>query len=75
MSNPLYIESLVRSKFPVLHEEALIKEIAENGTLISYKAGDIVFEINHYIKSLFLLVDGSVKIIREDEEGNELFLY
>lgn len=75
MNNPLYIESLIRSKFPILHEEELIKEIAENGTLISYKAGDVVLEINHYIKSIFLLVEGSVKVIREDDEGNELFLY
>jgi CRP/FNR family transcriptional regulator len=75
MSNAPYIESLIKQKFPVLHEESLIKEIAENGNLVSHKAGDIVLEINHYIKSIFLLVDGSVKIIREDDEGNELFLY
>ena len=75
MNNPVYIESLIRQKFPILHEPDLIKEISENGNLVHYKQGDVIMDINHYIKSIFLLVEGSVKIIREDDEGNELFLY
>lgn len=75
MSNAIYVESLVRKRFPVFFEEQLIKEIAEQGSVQTYKAGDIVMEINRYIKSIFLLVEGSIKIIREDDDGNELFLY
>lgn len=75
MNNPVHIESLLRASFPVFFEEELIKEISELGQVNTYKAGDIVMEINRYIKSIFLLVEGSIKIIREDEDGNELFLY
>jgi len=75
MNNALHVESLVRASFPVFFEEELIKEISDLGQVNSYKAGDVVMEINRYIKSIFLLVEGSIKIIREDEEGNELFLY
>lgn len=75
MSNAIYIENLVKGSFPVFFEEPLIKEIAELGQVHTYKSGDIIMEINRYIKSIFLLVDGSIKIIREDEDGNELFLY
>ena len=75
MNNPIHIETLVRASFPVFFEEDLIKEISELGQVNTYKAGDIVMEINRYIKSIFLLVEGSIKIIREDDEGNELFLY
>jgi len=75
MNNPLHIKALVREKFPMFYEEALLDEMADNGQIISYKAGDVIMDINHYIKSIFLLIEGSVKIIREDDEGNELFLY
>ena len=75
MQNAIYIESLLKTHFPAFYEEDLIKEIAEKGQVTSYKAGDIVMEINRYIKSIFLLVEGSIKIIREDDDGNELFLY
>lgn len=75
MNNAIYIESLLKKKFPILHEPELISEISENGNVVEFKAGEVILEINHYIKSIILLVEGSVKIIREDEEGNELFLY
>ena len=56
-------------------EEELIREIGETGVLKSAREGEIIMDINDYIKSMPLLLEGAIKILREDKEGNELLLY
>jgi len=58
-----------------LFEEELINEIVESGVMKSAKEGDIILDINDYITSMPLLLEGAIKILREDKEGNELLLY
>jgi len=58
-----------------LFEGELIEEISRTGTLKTAKEGDIILDINDYINSMPLLLDGAIKILREDKEGNELLLY
>lgn len=65
----------LKEHFPVLYEKELQEEIAEHGKLTEVKAGTVIMDIGRYIKTMPLLVKGSIKILREDEEGNELFLY
>ncbi|MFD0797278.1 Crp/Fnr family transcriptional regulator [Maribacter chungangensis] len=45
---------------------AVLKEVPEGGKLM---------EIGDYIKSMPLLISGVVKILREDDNGDELLLY
>lgn len=58
-----------------LFEEALIEEIVESGVLKIAKEGEIIMDINDYITSMPLLLEGAIKILREDKDGNELLLY
>ena len=58
-----------------LFEEELIKEIVATGVLKSAKEGEIIMDINDYITSMPLLLEGAIKILREDKDGNELLLY
>jgi len=58
-----------------LFEEELINEIVDTGVLKSAKEGEIIMDINDYITSMPLLLEGAIKILREDKEGNELLLY
>lgn len=60
--------------FPNL-EDALYKEIAEHGTLREFEAGETVLKVGQTIRSAILLVDGIIKLYREDEEGREFFIY
>ena len=58
-----------------LFEKELLEEIAEVGTFKNCNAGDRIMEIGNYVNSMPLLLQGAIKILREDSEGNELLLY
>lgn len=58
-----------------IFEEELIREIAETGILKTFREGEVVMDINDYILSMPLLLSGALKVLREDEDGNELLLY
>ncbi|GAB2775748.1 Crp/Fnr family transcriptional regulator [Salinimicrobium soli] len=58
-----------------IFEEELIEEIAKFGTLREVKAGEKIIEIGEYVKNMPLLLEGAIKIMREDKDGDELLLY
>lgn len=65
----------LQSNFGYLLEEDLIKEISKIGVQKSFTADSIIIEKGDYIKSMPLLLSGAIKILREDENGEELVLY
>ena len=69
------ILNLLRQKYPQIAEKALQEEIATVGKLLHFKAGAVLMEVGHYVKLAPLVIEGLIKVSREDEEGNELFLY
>ena len=58
-----------------LFEDELLHEINNVGTYRDIPEGMKLIEIGDYIKSMPLLMSGAIKILREDEDGNELILY
>jgi CRP/FNR family transcriptional regulator len=58
-----------------LFEDALINEILAVGTFKEVPAGFKLIEIGSYIKGIPLLISGVIKILREDQDGDELLLY
>jgi CRP/FNR family transcriptional regulator, anaerobic regulatory protein len=58
-----------------LFEEALINEIDQTGTYREVHEGHKLMEIGDYVKSMPLLVSGVIKVLREDDDGDELLLY
>ncbi|MGB7527186.1 Crp/Fnr family transcriptional regulator [Sphingobacterium cellulitidis] len=62
-------------KFDFLLEKELKAEFEQVGSKLEFKAGDMIVEPNKYIKVIPLLLRGSIKVIRETSEGNELILY
>ena len=69
------IEKWVRDHFPQLTDPALIEAIGKVGKIMSFRAGDIIMDYGSYIKLVPLVIKGAIKVLREDDEGNELFLY
>ncbi len=69
------IEQLVRENFPELTEEELIQEIVQNGRIFRAGRDEKIIDIGAYIKNMPLIIDGAIKILRQDKEGRELFLY
>ncbi len=58
-----------------IFEKELIKEITHTGVLKFAKAGDTIMDIDDYIISVPLILEGAIKILREDDDSNELLLY
>jgi CRP/FNR family transcriptional regulator len=56
-------------------EPALIEEINDIGLLIEVAEGHDLIKPGQYIKSMPLLLSGSIKIMRPDADGDELLLY
>ena len=64
----------LKQLFPTL-EESLLEELVTHGTVKKVKAGDILLRVGQTIRSTMLILDGWVKLYREDEEGKEFFIY
>jgi CRP/FNR family transcriptional regulator len=62
-------------KFPIFFEEGLKKELVQFSKTHHASAGEIIQDIEQPIDQIPLVIKGSIKILREDEEGNEIFLY
>jgi CRP/FNR family transcriptional regulator len=58
-----------------LFDKTLLNKIDQDAEVITFSAGEIILQPGKYIKFVPVLLKGSVKIIRVDENGNELFLY
>lgn len=56
-------------------EPALIREIEELGELRSFKDGDIIMDYGKYIRMMPLVVKGTLKVLKKDDNGNEILLY
>lgn len=69
------MNDLLHQAYGFIFEEALLEEIAATSKLQRFKADDYLIEIGQYIKSMPLLLHGAIKIMREDEDGDELLLY
>jgi len=58
-----------------IFESDLVKEIEASGNLKHFTAGDIIVNVNSYIKSIPVVLSGSIKVIRSEEDGREILLY
>ena len=65
----------LKSVFPDLYEENLRKKIEEEGTIMEIPEGEMLMDIGGFIKFVPLVLEGSLRIMREDKDGNELLLY
>lgn len=54
---------------------ALVEDINANAINQSFVAGDIIIRTGQYIRNTVLVLSGSIKIYREDDDGGEFFMY
>jgi CRP/FNR family transcriptional regulator, anaerobic regulatory protein len=67
MMNNSYLHSIF--------EPALVNEIREFGDIRSFKEGDLIMDYGKYIHMMPLIISGTVKVLRMDENGQEILLY
>lgn len=66
---------MTKHKFNFITEPELLDEINKTGRILTFQSGDIIIHPEKYIKVIPLLLKGTVKVLRVDANGNELFLY
>lgn len=65
----------LKNNYSHLFEDALLEEINQVGVLKEIPEGFKMLGIGEYVRSMPLLISGVIKILREDQEGDELLLY
>lgn len=60
--------------FPNLEAE-LYDALLLHGTIKKIKAGETLLRVGQNIRSTILIIEGVVKLYREDDDGNEFFIY
>ncbi|KIA88885.1 Crp/Fnr family transcriptional regulator [Kaistella jeonii] len=58
-----------------IFQSDLVKEIEDSGNLKHFAAGEIIVNMDSYIKNIPVVVSGSIKVIRTEEDGREILLY
>jgi CRP/FNR family transcriptional regulator, anaerobic regulatory protein len=56
-------------------EKDLAEGISKHGEIRTFKEGEFLMRTGQYIRSTMLVLEGLIKIYREDDEGNEFFMY
>nr|WP_314867540.1 Crp/Fnr family transcriptional regulator [uncultured Flavobacterium sp.] len=69
------MRDLLNSSYGFVFEDLLIDEIIAVATLVEFKEGDVLIDFGDYIKKMPLLIEGAIKILREDFDEGEMLLY
>jgi CRP/FNR family transcriptional regulator len=67
------LEKLSKS-FPIL-EKDLLSEMAQNGTFRKLESEELLFSSGHSVDAFPMVLSGTLRIVREDGEGKEHYLY
>lgn len=61
--------------YSFVFEEELLEEISKEGVIKEFKENEKIIEIGDRVSSMPLLLSGAIKILRKDQDGDELLLY
>ncbi len=56
-------------------EKELLEEMEQNGSMVFVKAGDLILDIGQTVRTMPIILSGTVKVSRTDDDGKELLLY
>ncbi len=69
------IRKQLNNSFEKNFEKKLLNEIVEIGTYKEFNKGEILIDMNDEMTHIPLITDGIVKVIREDQNNDEILLY
>ncbi|HAF78326.1 MAG TPA: Crp/Fnr family transcriptional regulator [Maribacter sp.] len=69
------LEKLFKTTYFSQFEPALISEMIEVGEFSQISEGQDLIRVGQFIHFIPLVIQGSIKIMRPDDDGNELLLY
>ena len=69
------IREKLKDYFSVVFEEALIDEIINVGVYKKVRENELLFDLGDKFNKIPLMLNGAIKITREDKNGDEIVLY
>ena len=67
-------ETLINREFPFFDQE--VRDMLKGkGILKKLKSGEVLMRDGNYVNDMTLVLEGEMKVYREDREGREIFLY
>ena len=60
----------LKQQFGYLFDEGLMEKISEVGIIKEFRKDDIIIDIGQDLNYIPLLLEGNIKIIREDDSGH-----
>ena len=69
------MQKMLTEGYGFMFEQELIDEIVSFGHYLEVQSGDILIDYGQNIKYMPLLLNGVIKILRQDNDGDELLLY
>lgn len=74
-TDKILIRAKLEDYFVEIFEKELIDEIVDLGTFRTLASGEILIDIGDNMTHVPLILNGAVKIIREDKNGDDIALY
>ena len=74
-SQEVILKEKLNDYYSTVFEEELIDEIVKVGHFDKIKGGELLIDIGEDMTHIPLILNGVVKIIRKEREGEELVLY
>jgi CRP/FNR family transcriptional regulator len=65
----------IKERLNIFLENKLIDEIIACGKILTFKEGDVIIDYNKNIKFMPLILSGTIRVMRKDEEDREILLY
>ncbi len=62
-------------KLTQVFEPKLLQEIQQFGVIQYFKEGDLIMDYGKYIRMMPIVLNGTIKVYRLDEDGREILLY
>jgi len=69
------MQTILPDFFRQTFEPELLQQMEALAAIHNVKEGDIILDIGQLVRTIPLLLKGSIKISRQDDEGKELLLY
>lgn len=63
------------AKLESIFEKELIKELFQYGETKPFSAGEVIMDYGKYVRMMPIILSGTVKVLRKDENGKEILLY
>ncbi|MBK9329195.1 MAG: Crp/Fnr family transcriptional regulator [Sphingobacteriales bacterium] len=63
------------NKLSSILETNLVQEIMKTGKTVNFKEGDVIIDYDKHIKSMPIILSGTVRVMKRDETGREILLY